>query len=233
MPRRKTNTSELRRYFTEWLDTGFQADLVTRHRREAVVRAMSKHLPGLTEVINTSGKGKLPLGRATTLQVYLREGRDPARGRFNLFELRWSRSKRPTTLRCFLGHRFTKSISDSLRHNLRYILEPSNIKLVWSGMDMQAVGFFDDIVKKIQRCDFCIFDNRSTDRKPNVYIEAGIAYVLRRPFILANHVGNRVGVPSDLSHILNIPYTNYSDLTRRLYFNLPVFLSENHLRRTR
>lgn len=100
-------------------------------------------------------------------------------------------------------------------------------------MDMNAVGFFDDIVRKISRCDFCIFDNRGTERKPNVYVEAGIAYVLEKPFILANYRGNRVGVPTDLIHVLNIPYDDYRDLTRRVYFNLPVFLRGTRLQRKR
>jgi hypothetical protein len=114
--------------------------------------------------------------------------------------------------------------------NLRYVLEPSNINLVWSGMDISAVGFFDNLVKKIRMCDFCIFDNRWASEKPNVYIEAGIAYALHKPFILANFQENRVGVPSDLTHILNLPYKSYEDLCRTLYFQLPIFLRENNLR---
>lgn len=88
--------------------------------------------------------------------------------------------------------------------------------------DMNATGFFDDIVKRIRPSDFCIFDNRWASQKPNVYIEAGIAYVLNKPFILANFQGNRLGVPSDLTHVLNIPYRDYEGLSRTLYFNLAV-----------
>ena len=115
--------------------------------------------------------------------------------------------------------------------NLRYVLEPSGIELVWSGMDMVAVSFFDDVVEKIRSCDFCIFDNRLTARKPNVYIEVGIAYVLGKPFILANYKGNSARIPSDLTHILNIDYAGYKDLCKTLYFNLPLFLRDVGLRR--
>ncbi len=98
---------------------------------------------------------------------------------------------------------------------------------------MTASGFFDDIVKEIRKCDFCIFDNRRTERKPNVYIEAGIAYVLKKPFILANHRRNSVGIPIDLGHIMNVPYEGYDDLCKTIYFNLPIFLSRNGLSRRR
>ena len=162
--------------------------------------------------------------------MFLREGRDPRSGKFNLFEIQWRGRRKARKLRCFLGHRFLKAVSDSLRMNLRYVLEPSNIELVWSGMDMVAVGFFDDVVRNIRSCDFCIFDNRWANEKPNVYIEAGMAYALRKPFILANYYGNRLGIPSDLTHILNIPYKSYADLCRTLYFNLPVFLRKTALR---
>ena len=193
---------------------------------------MDKHLPSLAQSLNRGKTGTLRL-RAGSVRISLGEGRDPVFGKFNIFEIRWPGSKRPQKSRCFLGHRFTKTISESLRLNLRYILEPSNISLVWSGMDMNAAGFFDDIVRKIRKCHFCIFDNRSTERKPNVYIEAGIAYVLKKPFILANYRGNRVGVPTDLIHILNIPYDDYRDLTKQIYFNLPVFLRDTGLLRKR
>ena len=190
---------------------------------------MDGHVPSVVARLNKSRKAKLELNTGH-LDIYLREGRDPSTGKFNLFEMHWRGRPRPRSLRCFVGHRFLPSISKALRMNLRYLLEPSNIALVWSGMDMVAAGFFDDIVKRIGRCDFCIFDNRWASEKPNVYIEAGIAYVLHKPFILANYKGNRVGIPSDLTHINNIPYTSYKDLSKALYFTLPVFLRDTGLR---
>jgi len=193
-----------------------------------VLDAMKQQLPDILLRINDTGKATI---REANLTLYIREGRDPDIGRFNLFEFQWRRrNDRQPDLKCFLGHRFTPSICNSLRNNLRYIMEPLNIFLRWSGMDMNASGFFDGIVRLIRCCDFCIFDNRDTDGRPNVYIEAGIAYVLKRPFILANCKRNCVGVPSDLTHILNVPYDNYRDLSQQLYFNLPVFLRNTRLR---
>ena len=97
-------------------------------------------------------------------------------------------------------------------------------------MDMSAVGFFAKTVREIRQADFCIFDNRDADSKPNVYIEAGIAYVLGKPFIVADYKGNRLAVPSDLQHINRVQYRDYADLSRQIYFRLPVFLRENKLR---
>ncbi|HYN15274.1 MAG TPA: hypothetical protein VES66_05740 [Terriglobales bacterium] len=238
MPARRTTTGkELRSYFEDWLDTAFANGLVSVRTREQALRSTIQRLRALVAALNASGAAQCRVGQAT-LALFLREGRDPSTGKFNLFEIRWlrRRSRRkglPPKLRCFLGHRFTKAITRSLRHNLRHVLEPSNVQLDWSGIDLNASGFFDEIIQKIRKADFCIFDNRSASEKPNVYIEAGIAYVLEKPFILANYQGNRLGVPSDLSHILNLPYKNYRDLTKTMYFNLPVFLRDTGLRKRR
>jgi hypothetical protein len=225
--------SQLRKYFQDWLDTGFRNGLINRNRRDDTVKQMTERVPALAASLNETGKATLVLGRGA-VDLFLRQGRDPETGTFNLFEIRWQgRRRRQSRLRCFVGHRFLPPISDDLRMNLRYVLEPSNIELVWSGMDLAASGFFDDVVKRIKGCHFCIFDNRDTEDKPNVYIEAGIAYALAKPFVLANYKGNRVGMPSDLTHVTNLPYTSYKDLTKALYFTLPVFLRDTGLRRKR
>lgn len=229
--RRRTNRSEVRRYFRRWLDTAFRNNLMDRNKRERTLTAMERHVSRMVVGLNRSGTARLDLG-SRYLKIFLREGRNPSSGSgFNLFEIQWSGNEHRKELRCFLGSRFVPAISDALRTNLRYVLEPSGIELVWSGMDMAAVGFFNDIIEKIRGCDFCIFDNRLTARKPNVYIEVGIAYVLGKPFILANYKGNSARIPSDLAHISNIDYTSYKDLSETLYFNLPSFLLDVGLRK--
>jgi hypothetical protein len=194
---------------------------------------MEKHLPDLVMDLNRSGKANLDVG-PRDLTIFLREGRNPSSGSsFPLFEMKWSGKKHGKKLRCFLGNRFVPAISDALRTNLRYVLEPSRVELVWSGMDMAAVGFFDDVIEQIRTCDFCFFDNRWADDKPNVYIEIGIAYAFGKPFILANYKGNHQPIPSDLTHILNIHYISYKDLCTTLDFNLPIFLRGIGLRKPR
>jgi hypothetical protein len=230
MPKLRTTRSELRSYFVEWLETGFQYGLIDRNMRGKTFSKMEEHLPNLVASLNHNGEAWLPLG-SESLRISLRPGKDPRSGDFNIFEIASAKKKNRRKLCCFLGYRFIAAISNSLRPNLRYCLEPLNIELVWSGIDMNAVGFFDDILKKIKSSDFCIFDNRETRDKPNVYIEAGIAYALKRPFIFAAHTGSKTQFPSDLQHIQCVEYSDYNALVRRLYFILPVFLKETKLRR--
>lgn len=232
----RISKSTLDRYFHEWLDVNFTYGLIDRNLRQATLDGLRQSLPQLVAELNRNGKGAVQVeagGGPATLTVVPRIGRDPAAGKFTLFEFRWSGVHRSRKLRCFLGHRFLPSITSTLRFNLRYVLEPSNIQLVWSDMDMSAVGFFGKTVREIRNSDFCIFDNRSADSKPNVYIEAGIAYVLRKPFIMADFKGNRLQVPSDLQHINRVSYRNYAELSKQIYFRLPVFLRDNGLRGVR
>ena len=103
--------------------------------------------------------------------------------------------------------------------------------LDWSGQDPTSVQIFDDIVRRIKRADFCVFDTRATRGKPNVYIEAGIAYAVRTPFILFEHQRTARGfvssLPSDLGHALSLRYSSYERLFREFYFSLPSF-AERH-----
>jgi hypothetical protein len=222
--RSRTSSKELRNYLTAWIETGFRDGLFNRNERSEILDDLESHLREIVRDINETGAWHktTPGG---ILSVVLRECRDPNTGPFNHFEILSSslhRTRPP--LQCFVGHRFTRKLNDIIRSNLRYVLEPFNIKLIWSGMDLNATGFFDDILKKIHECDFCIFDTRDTDGHPNVFIEAGIAYALKRPFILASYKNNKFRLPSDLQHIKTIQYKNYQEFTRTLYFELRVFL---------
>lgn len=103
--------------------------------------------------------------------------------------------------------------------------------MIWSGKDIEGKGFFDDIVQLIRKSDFCIFDDRLMEQKPNVFIEAGIAYAFQRPFIYASFQGNNFEIPSDLKHIQQIQYKNYPDLSKQIMFNLESFLTSVRLAR--
>jgi hypothetical protein len=231
IPRSRTSSKELRNYLTAWIETGFRDGLVNRTERSEIQASFESHLREIVHDINETGEWNSATAGGI-LSVVLRECRDPDTGPFNHFEiLSYPSHRTRPQLQCFVGHRFTNKLNDTIRSNLRYVLEPFNIKLIWSGMDLNATGFFDDILKKINMSDFCIFDTRDTDGRPNVFIEAGIAYALKRPFILASYKNNKFRVPSDLQHIKTIQYKNYRELTRTLYFELRVFLKEAGLHR--
>jgi hypothetical protein len=146
-------------------------------------------------------------------------------------------SGRKTKIKCFVGHRFVPGIQKSIRFNLRHLFEPYGIELCWSGYDLTSADLFREIIRLIRTSHMCIFDNLGTLNRPNVYIEAGIAYVLDRPMIFCECEGSgRIrapldsgSVPSDLQHILTLRYRNYEDLCRQLYFNIPVFLERHKL----
>jgi len=81
----------------------------------------------------------------------------------------------------------------------------------------------------------CFFDSHSTEGKPNVFIEVGMAYALGVPMIFAEHVGvssqTREAIPSDLQGLFRIRYATYEELFRKLYFGLLNFIAKNRIRR--
>jgi hypothetical protein len=163
--------------------------------------------------------------------------RDTGGRRFNLLVFKRANfagpRRRQRHLRCLVGHRFTTRISETFRWNLRQLFDLFGIRAVYSGFDGAAVHIIQDLCEKIRRYDFCLFDNRETTKpsKPNVYIEAGIALALRRPFIFT-HYQHEVW-PSNFSNVNYIGYENYKELFEELYAKLPIFLMEKVVRRRR
>lgn len=144
--------------------------------------------------------------------------------------------RKPIT--CFVGHRFLPGIERALRFNLSHLLEPLGVRLRWANQNLSAKDLFASIVEEIRAADMCIFDNYGTTNRPNVYIEIGIAYALSKPTIFCDHRPKRKAatwtkaeeVPSDLSGLFRLQYDSYQSLARSLYFSLPTFLNEHHLR---
>jgi hypothetical protein len=123
-----------------------------------------------------------------------------------------------------------KTIEKRFRWNLRHLFGLFSVNEVYSGFDGAAVNILDDLRTKIRQHDFCLFDNRETTRpsKPNVYIEAGMAFALRKPFIFCHY--QRETWPSDFSNIIYISYENDRELFQKLYASLPFFL-KTHVRK--
>ena len=146
--------------------------------------------------------------------------------RFNLLVFKLAEDARPKkdAIRCLVGHRFTRQILGAFRWNLRNLFDLFGIKEDYSDFDGAAVNIIDDLCDKIRDYDFCLFDNRETTNpsKPNVYIEAGMAFALRKPFVFCHY--RKEVWPSDFSNILYIPYRNYKDLFQTLYARMPIFL---------
>jgi len=164
------------------------------------------------------------------LRLQLKTLREMDGGEFQHIEVLFGQSRKRRKKRCFVGHRFTLDIENTLRWNLRQVLEPYRIQLDWSGRDMASVQILEDIVKKIRRADFCVFDNRGAKGKPNVYIEAGMCIAIKKPFVLFQYAPRRKDVddpgpiPSDLGFALSLRYRNYEQLFQDFYFRFPLFL---------
>lgn len=162
------------------------------------------------------------------LRLRWKQLREMDGSRFDHIEMMFTGSRRRRRRVCFVGYRFIPEVRGTLIWNLRHILEPYNVDLDWSGRDIRSVPIFDDIVRRIKEADFCIFDNRTTAGRPNVYIETGIAYAVNTPFILFDYSRRgTVSIPSDLTHCFAIRYSSYQRLFREFYSKLPVFFREN------
>ena len=142
-------------------------------------------------------------------------------------------------LTAFLGHRFIPTVTPNVRHNLQLILRPYGIRLVYSDTDMPNGAVFETILRRIARSGFCIFDDRETETRPNVFIELGAAVALRRPYFYFSfqnkrtvRIGGkneRISVPSDLAGMLCLPYLQYEDLFLEFAMRLPGFLVDRGL----
>ncbi|MDA2914250.1 hypothetical protein MYX77_09900 [Acidobacteriia bacterium AH_259_A11_L15] len=165
------------------------------------------------------------------LRFRLRPLREITGGTFNLIEVAFSGARPWPARTCFVGHRFIPSLKNTLRWNLRHVLDAFNIDPKWSGHDLSARQIFEDIVRRIGGADFCVFDNRATLGRPNVYIEAAIAHALKKPFLFFHFTPtakrSKPVIPTDLAHTIRLPYKSYRQLFAELYFRLPSFIDEN------
>jgi len=171
-------------------------------------------------------RGEAAISDMPGIKLVLLPMREIGRGRFNLLIYKRTNDVAPRrrAVRCLVGHRFTGEIEESFRWNLRNLFEIFGIEEEYSGFDGAAVNIIDDLRNKIATCDFCLFDNRETTSpsKPNVYIEAGMAFALGRPFIFCHY--RREVWPSDFSNVFYLSYRNYKELFQKLYARLPIFL---------
>lgn len=143
-------------------------------------------------------------------------------------------------LRVFVGHRFVDQVTRNHRHNLQRVLKPYRIDPVYSDSDMPNSQVFDVILRHIKTtADFCIFDDRETEVRPNVFIELGAAIALGRPYlyfnfrrkrpVLINRTKQKIEIPSDLAGMLRLPYSTYEELFMEFVTRFPSFLTSRNL----
>ena len=98
---------------------------------------------------------------------------------------------------------------------------------------------FSNIVDRIKKSDFCVFDDRETEIHPNVLIELGATIALGRPYFYFNFQRKRpvwlggkkvqVTTPSDLDGMLYLGYSDCLKLAAELALKLPQFLVQRNL----
>ena len=171
------------------------------------------------------------LGRGMSLaflSLYDLNGRS-----FNQLVLKESNPPRRRSIQCLVGHRFTDVITRTFRWNVRQLFELFQITPDYSGFSGEAIEILPDLDRAIRSKDFCLLDNRATTNpsKPNVYMEAAMAYALKRPFIFCHYKSEQW--PSDFSNVFNVRYRNYEELFGDLYLKLPGFLRACVLKKRR
>ena len=221
----------LKESFRDLLEMLFVTGQISRQQRlafERVIRTPNKLRSLAMGLFGPDREFAIPAwGKLILLSL-----RGEGKSRFNLlvWEKTSTRRQRRKTTTCLVGHRFTKSIETRFRWNLRHLFGLFGVKETYSGFDGAAVNILEDLRTKIHQHDFCLFDNRETTypSKPNVYIEAGMAFALRKPFILCHYQGE--AWPADFSNLIYISYQNDRELFQKLYASLPFFLS-THVRK--
>jgi hypothetical protein len=149
------------------------------------------------------------------------------------------RLRRVRPLRAFVGHRFTPEVTNNLRHNLQLLCRPYGINLWYSDTDMPNGSVFETIVARIRASDFCVFDDRETEVRPNVLIELGVAIGIGKPYFYLNYQNKRrvaiaqrkeiITTASDLAGMLYMPYNAYENVCLELARRLPGFLADRKL----
>jgi len=212
-------------YLTGQIQKPDRLRLIREFRKPKTLQELAKQLYGPNQEVCIPGTSA-KLARLTMKEM----GSRP----FSLFvitrrDLTRIPRRRTNPLRCLVGHRFSPQTKLIFRWNIRELLQAFDVKEDYSDFDGGAVDLLPELRDKIANYDFCLFDNRETTEpsKPNVYIEAGMAYALRRPFILCHY--RKEVWPTDFANVLYIPYKSYADLFRRLAAQLPTFIAERVL----
>jgi hypothetical protein len=188
-------------------------------RSRDLLQHLATHLYGPAREVVIPGEAEAKL--------ILLSVREPDKRQSDLLVFQRATSPRSThkPLRCLIGHRFTDPLMQAFRFNVRQLFELFDIEEEYSGFDGAAVNIIDDLRERIHTCDFCLFDNRetTTPSKPNVYIEAGMAFALQRPFIFCHY--KREVWPADFSNFSYLSYKSYKELFQKLSALLPIFLT--------
>ena len=134
---------------------------------------------------------------------------------------------------CFVGHRDNAEMRRSLQYNLASVLRQFRVIPSFQDVNYLSDLIFERVKKEIIKSDFCIFDNRGTQNKPNVYVEIGMAKMLGKPVVFfekrTRSTQQLEGFPSDFSGFSTFRYRSYKDLFYEFGLQLPFLLRKMKL----
>lgn len=191
----------------------------------ALLRKLASHL--------ISSNGLRPRGKKG-LQFKLLTLRHYHKGDFDMTlivpKLKTKKKWKGKRLQCFVGHRDSQKMRRSFQFDLATILREFRITPKFQDVNYLTDVIFNSVVKEIKRSDLCIFDNRDTLNKPNVYIEIGIAKAFGKPVVFFEKVAKSgeqlTGFPSDFSGLSTFRYKSYKKLFFEFGLQLPVLMRD-------
>lgn len=110
----------------------------------------------------------------------------------------------------FVAHEFSMQERDDLREAIEKAFEKTNLKSYYADIEVRQGYILEKIKDRISRARFGIYDITNT-KKPNVFIELGLAIATGKRFYIICKRGTEV--PADLAGLDRIEYESYKELT--------------------
>lgn len=110
----------------------------------------------------------------------------------------------------FVAHEFSRQEKDDLREAIEKAFEGTGLNAYYADLEVRQTYILEKIKNKIFNTLFGIYDITNT-KKPNVFIELGLAMSAEKPFYIICKKGTEV--PADLAGLDRIEYESYRELT--------------------
>jgi len=112
----------------------------------------------------------------------------------------------------FVAHEFSRQERDDLREAVEKAFESTDLNAYYADIEVRQspTHILDKIKDRIFRTRFGIYDITYT-KKPNVFIELGLAMAAERPLYIICKKGTEI--PADLAGLDRIEYESYKELT--------------------
>jgi hypothetical protein len=113
----------------------------------------------------------------------------------------------------FVAHEFSRQERDDLREAIEKAFDGTGLNTYYTDLEVRQTYILEKIKDRIFRTQFGIYDITNTKR-PNVFIELGLAMAAEKPFYIICKKGTEV--PADLAGLDRLEYESYKELTELL-----------------